>query len=659
MINELATQEDLKTLHKIFIESDLYRKEKIRPFIFDSWKRSKAAGINPYQKQTSMIYSGRELNSYQEQHAELLSVGKPIMEAIYDFLKDEGFVIALSDNEGILLKIIGSPENIIIGQKVNFSEGASWTENDAGTNAIGTCLVLNQPVQIFGREHYCIQASYWTCSAAPIHDTNGQIIGSLDISGPYENVHVHTLGIAVTAVSDIETQLVLNKVLHDLELADNYKNTLIDSISEGLIAIDEKGAITHINDKAAFNAGWIKSNSLGKNFLDLFPYGGNREMINFIKKKEYVTDYELNVATKEKTTNCLHTQRPITIKGKTVGSLLLFSEINRARKLIQRMSGQDVNFTFSGLIGRDPQFQECIECAKKSATSQSNVLLLGESGTGKDVLAQAIHNAGAQRSGPFVAVNCSAIPRELIASELFGYVDGAFTGASRGGKPGKFEIAADGTIFLDEIGEMPLELQAMLLRVLETKTVTRLGDNTPIPIGVRIIAATNKDLPAEVLKNNFRQDLFYRLNVITINMIPLRERKEDIPLLAGYFLKQLSDTLKKRHVKGIDPKVIHLLQNYYWPGNVRELQNVLERALNVCPDTEISMECLPPEMRTFNSSKYSRPIDHYERELIKTLLKNNNKNITKIAKQMGITRATLYRKIEKYDLLEFKQSQIM
>lgn len=659
MISELATQEDLKTLHKIFVESDLYRKEKIRPFIFDSWKRSKAMGIDPYLKKTAMIYSGDEFDSHKGKYAELISVASPIMEAIYDFLKEQGFVIALSDGEGVLIKVTGSPENVMVGQKVNFAEGASWAEQHTGTNAIGTCLVLNQPVQVFGREHYCIRASYWTCSAAPIHNNEGEIIGSLDISGPYENVHVHTLGIAVTAVSDIETRLALNKVLHDLELADNHKNTLIDSISEGLIAIDEKGLITHINDKAAFNAGWIKNNALGKKFIELFPYSGNREMINFIRKKEYVTDYELNVSTREKNTNCLHTQRPLSIKGKTVGSLLLFSEINRARKLIQRLSGQEVNFTFTTLIGRDPKFQECVECAKKSATSQSNVLLLGESGTGKDVLAQAIHNASAQRSGPFVAINCSAIPRELIASELFGYVDGAFTGASRGGKPGKFEIAAEGTIFLDEIGEMPLELQAMLLRVLETRTITRLGDNTPIPIDVRIIAATNKDLPAEVLKNNFRQDLFYRLNVITINMIPLRERKGDIALLAEHFLRHLAETLKKKHVNGINPKVIHLLQNYYWPGNVRELQNVIERALNVCPGTEISVECLPPELHSFNSLKFNRPLDHYERELIKTLLKSSNKNITKVARQMGITRATLYRKIEKYDLLEFKQTNIV
>ncbi len=371
-----------------------------------------------------------------------------------------------------------------------------------------------------------------------------------------------------------------------------------------------------------------------------------------------MTDYELNFFSNKKKSGCLHTSRPIRIEEKSVGTVMLFSKIERARKLVLRMSGGEARFCFSDMIGQDPKFLEVVEIAKKSAGSQSNVLILGESGSGKDILAQAIHNASSQRSGPFVAVNCSSIPRELIASELFGYADGAFTGASRGGKPGKFELADGGTFFLDEIGDMPFELQTSLLRVLETKTITRLGDTTSIPINVRIIAATNKDLYAEVLKKNFRLDLFYRLNVITIHMLPLRERKGDIPLFANHFLPHLSKTLCKNHVRRIDPKVMTIFNNYHWPGNVRELQNVLERALNVCVESVISVDCLPPEFRNNNASKFGKPVDYYERELIEMLMEKNNGNISKVALEIRLSRATLYRKMLKYNISKHRDVQM-
>jgi transcriptional regulator with PAS, ATPase and Fis domain len=233
---------------------------------------------------------------------------------------------------------------------------------------------------------------------------------------------------------------------------------------------------------------------------------------------------------------------------------------------------------------------------------------------------------------------------------MFGYAGGAFTDASRGGKPGKLELADGGTLFLDEIGEMPLELQTLLLRSLETRTITRLGDNASIPINVRIIAATNKDLYAEVFKKNFRRDLFYRLNVITIHMPPLRERKGDIVPLANHFLALLSKTMRKNHVKRIDPKVMCIFSNHHWPGNIRELQNVIERALNVCTESAICLDCLPPELRNNNTSRLGKPVDYYERELIQTLMDKNDKNISKVAKEIGLSRTTLYRKIVKYNL---------
>lgn len=650
MGNELPTQDELKTILKKFVQGEKTSDHKPRQVILDSWTRCRRKKVDHRQKKPPLILKGQDLEQYKAQYSEMLTVCGPIMEEIYGFLKGGGFVVALFDKMGILLKVIGDSEVIEFAATGNFIEGASWSEDIAGTNAVGTSFILNQPLQVFGREHYCVRSANWTCSAAPIHDLDGKIIGALDITGPYDKVHSHTLGMVVTAVSDIETQLRLNKILHSLELSDNYKNTIIDSISGGLLVVDDTGSITHINDAGASSIGYKKEDIIGKSLWQFFPAKKNRNFYDLLKKKETVTDYELSIFSNKKSRSCIYTSRPIRMDEKSIGNVLLFNEIKRAKRLALRISGRESRFCFQDLIGQNPKFLEIVEIAKKSAGSQSNILILGESGTGKDVLAQAIHNASRQQGGPFVAINCSSIPRELIASELFGYTDGAFTGASRGGRPGKFELADGGTLFLDEIGEMPFELQTSLLRVLETKAISRLGDNRLSPIDVRIIAATNKDLYAEVLNKYFRRDLFYRLNVVTIHMIPLRERKDDIPLLVDHFLAHLSNTLGKHYVQKVDSKVTSIFTNYHWPGNVRELQNVLERALNVCTEPVVSVECLPQEFRNINATKLGKPMDYFERELIRKLLGKNNRNISRAAREIGISRTTLYRKMVKYDM---------
>ncbi len=575
----LAAQEDLKAILKEFTQGKSVGKDKVRPIILDSWMRCREKTVDHYQKHIPVVLEGVKLKRHKARYSGLLAVCAPVMEKIYSFLKGGGFIVAVCDASGIILKVIGDSEVREFAATGNFIEGTSWAEEVAGTNAVGTSIVLDQPMQVFAREHYCLRSANWTCSAAPIHGADRKIIGILDITGPYDKVHSHTLGMAVTAARDAETQLRHNDILSSIEVSDNYKNTIMDSISEGLLAVDEEGLVTHVNDMAAASIGYDKAEIIGKGLWQLIPAKKNKTLFDLLKKKDCVTDYELNFFSKKNKCGCLHTSRPIRIGDKSVGTVMVFSKIERARRLALRMNGEEARFCFSDMIGQDPKFLEVVEIAKKSAGSQSNILILGESGSGKDILAQAIHNASSQHSGPFVAVNCSCIPRELIASELFGYADGAFTGASRGGKPGKLELADGGTFFLDEIGDMPFELQTSLLRVLETRTITRLGDNTSIPINVRIIAATNRDLYAEVLKKNFRLDLFYRLNVITIHMVPLRERKGDIPLFANHFLRRLSKTLCKYDVRRIDPKVMNIFNHYHWPGNVRELQNVLEESL--------------------------------------------------------------------------------
>jgi transcriptional regulator with PAS, ATPase and Fis domain len=290
--------------------------------------------------------------------------------------------------------------------------------------------------------------------------------------------------------------------------------------------------------------------------------------------------------------------------------------------------------------------------AQIASQINSNVLLLGESGTGKDLFAQAIHNSSGRRDGPYVAINCATIPRDLITSELFGYVEGAFTGSRKGGSQGKFELADGGTIFLDEIGETPLEVQAALLRVMEDKSIIKIGGTKVTTVNVRIIAATNKHLKEEVRKGKFREDLYYRSNVFTIRMVPLRKRIEDIPLLVDSFIKNISRSMGKEIVS-IDSMVMEYFMSYQWPGNVRELQNVLERMINIAHTSKLAVDLLPREIirsrSPENAEEDVEPVDTMERGLILRLL---GSSLTKknIAKKLGISRSTLYRKLEKYEL---------
>ncbi len=313
--------------------------------------------------------------------------------------------------------------------------------------------------------------------------------------------------------------------------------------------------------------------------------------------------------------------------------------------------GMEARYTFEDIIGSSREMQEIKKQASLVAGSDSSILITGDSGTGKELLAQAIHNQSMCSAGPFVAVNCGAIPRELVESELFGYEYGAFTGARQGGNPGKFELASGGTIFLDEIGEMPPDMQVRLLRVLQEKQISRIG-GAFIPVDIRVIAATNKDLSREMTKGNFRADLFWRINVIHINIPPLVQRKDDIITLTNHFIDKHSAL---RGVKyRIDPKAMNVLISYDWPGNVRELENTIERAVSFCPASTI----LPDQLPLYILSKTRKPakkpravtIKEAEREVIHEAVKQCSGNITKAASVLGISRKTLYSKMMEYNI---------
>ncbi|MDO8942132.1 MAG: sigma 54-interacting transcriptional regulator, partial [Desulfobacterales bacterium] len=336
---------------------------------------------------------------------------------------------------------------------------------------------------------------------------------------------------------------------------------------------------------------------------------------------------------------------------KMLGMIITMAEKRRMIDIAKRIGGNYSKYEFDDIRGRNPQFLKQIEMAKIAAKSNSRVLIIGESGTGKELFAQAIHSHSHRCNGPFVAISCATIPRDLIESELFGYKGGAFTGARERGMIGKFELAHKGTLFLDEINGLPLDLQTKLLRVLQQNEIMRLGDTRTIPVDVRIMAASNTDLMDEADAGHFREDLYYRLNVMEILIPPLRDRKDDIRLLTNHILGRLSQEMAI--VKPLlSEDVMESLLDYHWPGNVRELENVLERALLLCQGERVCMEHLSPRSRRkpAEAKVGTGSMQQGLREIIRTALEEAGGNVSVAARRLKIARSTLYRKMKEYGL---------
>ncbi|MEH7237808.1 sigma-54 interaction domain-containing protein [Bacillus sp. JJ1562] len=443
-----------------------------------------------------------------------------------------------------------------------------------------------------------------------------------------------------------------------------YQRQLCHHFSEGYMTVDREGYIRYLNPAGSKILGLEAELVTGAKLDDHADFSIN--ILDSLSRKESWNDEEVFVKTAKASLHLVKTVVPLISEyDEPLGILVIFKEMTSMKKMVNNIVGSNASFQFDHILHRSEEMQRLILLSKRAAQNDSNILIEGESGTGKELLVQAIHNHSSRRNGPFVAIDCSSIPRELIESELFGYVEGSFTGARKGGRMGKFELANGGTVFLDEIGEMPLEMQARLLRVIQNRKVVRVGGNEEIPINIRIIAATNRDLEEEVNNNNFRLDLFYRLNVIHLAVPPLRKRRGDISLLIQAFTEKAARR-ELKEVPKVTSEAMEILENYNWPGNVRELENAMERAV-VLTNGEIGKEILPERVfrnnerlnsqRTKNneyesSPQYSRSLKDVEHHAIIEAIREYNGNITSAAKKLGISRTTLYSRLKNanYDL---------
>lgn len=448
----------------------------------------------------------------------------------------------------------------------------------------------------------------------------------------------------------IVSKITEEEYINQLRVAREQLVVIMNSVNEGILAIDNSGRITHINESAAVLINHHKKNMMNRPVSEILPGSPLLEVVT--NGEGYIN---IEIYSPELKKRFLSTARPIISHHRIIGAVATLRPIEEVKQLVLDYTEQRMDITINILIGKSKAMEDLRKEVLQFANSASTILIRGESGTGKELIARAIHSAGLRKDKPFIAINCSAIPDTLLESELFGYEEGAFTGANRRGKPGKFEIADGGTIFLDEIGDMPIHLQAKILRTLQDKVVERLGGNTSLNVDVRIIAATNRPLEMMISQGEFREDLYYRLNVIPLYVPPLRERKEDILPLLEYFSHKYNNLFNKS-IEAFSKQTLNTLLGYHWPGNVRELENAVEYAFNIETTNYILEESLPIKLREAEkgiNTLVLKPLQEAEKDYIKKVIDKfgySTRGKKQAADVLGIGIATLYRKIKEYNL---------
>ncbi|HPX70028.1 MAG TPA: sigma 54-interacting transcriptional regulator [Bacillota bacterium] len=612
-----------------------------------SHERCRKFNIKEDQVYSSRIINETELQKRFAENRSMILTAAPYMEQLINFVKGHNFFALLTDGEGCILNAIGDEKILSEAFDLKMIPGAFMNEESIGTNAMGIVIKTGEPVQLSGKDHFVKAYHRWTCSGAPIKDHNGNLIGVLDLTGYTEYVHPHTLGMVIAASNAIEEMIKVKEFNNLQDINNKHIKTIFNTMPVAIVTSDMYGKIKIYNNKALELLD-NKDNQLKAKYMSEIIEEWDRIKQDIYQGRNI--SQEVNIIVFRNRLSCRLIANPIYNSVDDSVEIVYALEEIKKEKRDKKKSEYQAYYTFDKIIGKDENFLKIVEYAKKISDSKSTILIMGESGTGKEVFAQAIHNFSKRMDGPYLALNCGAIPNQLIESELFGYEEGAYTGAKKGGNVGKFELASGGTIMLDEIGEMPLDMQTKLLRVLQEGIITRIGSAKPIPVDVRVIASTNKDLKKEVQLGRFRKDLFYRLNVLPIFLPALSQRKGDILLLTDYFMKKIAEKLGKKEVK-IPKGYIKSMMEYDWPGNVRELENFIELI--------IYSESIPYDYFNQEKSFAEELYDNYiqgsdmnlcnmEKAHLKKVLKKHNGNITRSAESLGISRNTLYSKMKKY-----------
>ncbi len=597
-----------------------------------SWRRCFDAGLVPVGRLPEAPHlSAGQLARAAEQQRELIAHARPVMEYLHEQTRDSGSMVILADDRGVLLQAFGDTDFLGRAERVALMPGASWNERYRGTNAIGTALADSAAVVVHGAEHYLERNGFLTCAAAPIATPDGRLLGVLDISGDQRGRHPHTFGLVQAAAQMIENRLFDARHSLGLRLRFHPLAEGIGTVAEGVVALAEDGWIVGANRTGLALLGLGKADIgatplhrlLDVGLADLFDWGRRRP------------------------------EQPMLVHGPL--GRCFYLRVEPGRRPVPaapiRPSPADA---LAALDTGDERLAAAIERARKVLGKPIPLLLQGESGVGKEVFAKAFHGSGPRRAGPFVAVNCAALPENLIEAELFGYAPGAFTGARREGCLGRIREAQGGTLFLDEIGDMPPALQCRLLRVLQERQVIPLGGGKPVAVDFTLVCASHRHLKTEMDAGRFRADLYYRINGLALTLPPLRERGD---------FQAIATRLIEAEAPGrgiaLDAEMATAFHHHDWPGNVRQLANVLRTACALLDDNEVRIgwrhlpDDLAEELRRPSLPPASPPGEEAEnlRDLsvaaMARVVSASRGNMSEAARRLGISRNTLYRRLRR------------
>jgi transcriptional regulator of acetoin/glycerol metabolism len=624
----------------------------VKPEILRSWERSAAKlRVDPALRVCPPGLTADEL-AERARADEAFRIASELIIEFGERLAPDGHILTYFDGDGVMLSAHGDAHRRDLLAQINFAPGARWTEQAAGTNGVGTALVEGRAVEVFASEHFVVAWQPWTCASVPVRDA-GRVVGVVDITSPWDSRHPSLIVCAGALARAIEARLEA--------VAWQRTEIIREALRRGdqlaWLGLDARGKIVATGPASSLSACDAAAVS---------PSAIAPVVARLRREGAIAGEFEEVLEVDGRSVRVLC--RALEHEGRAIGGVLRIASGTPARgRLLARPSHR--LHGFEDILGSAPVLMHQVALGRTAARNALPVLILGESGTGKELFAQAIHSAGERARGPFVAVNCGAIPQSLLEAELFGYEAGSFTGGRKEGNTGRFEDAEGGTLFLDEVSELPPTAQAALLRVLQEREVTRIGSSTPRRIDVRIIAATNKDLREEIRAGRFRQDLFFRLDVLVLELPALRDRKEDVLAIAEHYLAEAQAELGRSGL-GLSPDASAALVAHAWPGNIRELKNVVERTAATAPGPEIAVRDLPAGLRLGDRGQATGkrvgaelaamghspgapvlPVDPLEEEAaLRNALEASSWIVVRAARALGISRRTMYRKLEKYGI---------
>lgn len=644
---------------KQFSPAGMFHATEQAAMIEASHRRSASFGLMPdTEPDYSPILKG-DLAFKIDENRGLSTYAVPVMQTLYEQIVNTHSMVVLTNAQGTILHSMGDDDFIEKADRVALCPGVAWSEQSKGTNAIGTAIAEQAPTLVHADQHYLTINHFLTCSAAPIIDHQGKLIGVLDVTGDHRSFHKHTMALVRMSAQMIENQLFSAAFQDSITLHFHSRPEFIGTLMEGIASFSMSGRFLSANRCGLFQLGLPLSALQTHTFSSLFGMPVSALFDHYRTASPTMLDL------------CLHSGVRVSARASLRSPNLFFQSgvveaerRSRSEALESRQHGLDDNAQrrMSSLHYLDTGDEKLSALIRKVDLVKGRdipILITGETGTGKELLAQAIHNDSPRAGGPFVAVNCASIPETLIESELFGYEDGAFTGARKKGSTGKILQANGGTLFLDEIGDMPLPLQARLLRVLQERLVMPLGSNKSIPVNVALICATNRNLREMIAHGQFREDLYYRLNGLVVRLPPLRER-DDIEVVIGRLVTAESNG----NPFTVSSEVMELFKRHNWPGNFRQLTNLLRTAMVMAgTDRIVKLEHLPDDfledvaampaiaveqqVQAAISSAASSKLEDVELQTIQRSLDEHHGNVSAAARALGVSRNTIYRKLQK------------